>query len=60
MKSKKKSWVIAAAAFAAAGAVFLTAGVVLGGRPGFTIDQNGIHGAKSSSEENFRLKKDPP
>lgn len=57
MRFKKKSWVVVAAAVAAAGVVFLTAGVALGGRPGFTIDQNGIHGAKSSSEENFRLKK---
>ena len=31
MRFKKKSWVVVAAAVAAAGVVFLTAGVALGG-----------------------------
>lgn len=50
MKDKRK-WLIASLICIAAGIVIMTAGKLIGGRPGFYIDRTGIHKAGETLDE---------
>lgn len=58
MKLKNKIWMISFICLGA-GILLLIVGTLFGGRPGFYIDNSGIHAAGENRQEGYTLKKTP-